>query len=101
MNPLCVWRCFFDLHVLNLHDAPLCERLVNRPPPTHTSILLTQGRDSLLLLLRFLLGLLRVGDDEVNGILWLLQQNSQFRFDLLSPETRAEGYSLLSNLNFE
>lgn len=59
---------------------------------------LAHGGDSLLLLLRLLLGLLGVGDDEVNGIFGLLQQNSQFCLDLLRPGTegRVICYSCLS-----
>lgn len=43
-------------------------------------------RNSLLKLLWFLLRLFLVGDNKVEGILWLLKQSSQFSLDLLSPE---------------
>lgn len=43
-------------------------------------------RNSLLKLLWFLLRLFLVGDNKVDGILWLLKQSSQFSLDLLSPE---------------
>lgn len=56
---------------------------------------MTRGGDSLLLLLRLLLGLLGVGDDEVNGIFGLLQQNSQFCLNLLRPGTEGGGGYLL------
>ncbi len=42
--------------------------------------------NSLLKLLWFLLRLFLVGDNKVDGILWLLKQSSQFSLDLLSPE---------------
>jgi len=43
-------------------------------------------RNSLLKLLWFLLRLFLVGDNKVDGILWLLKQSSQFSLDFLSPE---------------
>jgi len=50
-----------------------------------------RNKHSLLKLLWLLFSLLRIRDDEVDGIFWLLQQNSQFCLDLFSPgEWKAE-----------
>lgn len=57
--------------------------------------------DSLLQLLGLLLGLLGIRDDEVDGIFRLLQQNSQFRLNLLGPGgQKAEVSHLLVYLSF-
>lgn len=66
----------FDVHMVNLLRALLHHFTISRllhaqpqtPPPAPGSL-----RHSLLHLLRLLLSLLRVGDDEVDGIFRLLQ----------------------------